>query len=75
MIMNILVVIYYENIFVEELYLTLWKRGNGVHTYPEGISPKVNVLAWLGAELANSSDADEHFPMCQNGNNLQISII
>ena len=41
-------------IIVEEqwYYLSQCSKDKGVHTFPKGISPKVNVIAWQGFELA-----------------------
>ena len=34
---------------------------NRVHTFPKGISPKVNVIAWLEFELAYFEAVVKHF--------------
>ena len=35
-------------------------RDNGVYNIPKGISPKVNVIAWLKLELASYDVAAQH---------------
>ena len=35
--------------------------GLGVHIFPKGISPKVNVIAWLEFELVYFEAAVQHF--------------
>ena len=33
----------------------------GVHAFPKGICPKVNIIAWLGFELAYYDSVDHRF--------------
>ena len=53
-------------------YLTHSWEDKGVHTFPEGICPKVNVIAWLEYELAYYDSAVHRFnhytirhPLCK----------
>ena len=51
-------------IFLEEqywYYLTHIWEDKGVHTFPKGICPKVNVIARLKYELAYFDSADHRF--------------
>ena len=51
-------------IFVEELhcyYLTYSWEDTSVHTYPQGISPKVNVIERLEFELGKFEAIIQHF--------------
>ena len=50
-------------IFVEQRgYNLIYRWGDkGVHTYPTGISPKVNIIARLVVELVYFKDAVQHF--------------
>ena len=42
-------------------------RVKGIHTFPKGISPKVNVIAWVEFELVYFKVADQHVIHYTNG--------
>ena len=42
-------------------YLTHIWEDKGVHTFPKGICPKVNVIGWLEYELAYYDSTVHHF--------------
>ena len=53
-----------KTILIEELlwyYLTHSWEDKGVHTFPNGICPKVNVIVRLDYELADYDSAVLHF--------------
>ena len=45
----------------EQYYLTHSWEDKGVHTFPKGICPKVNLIAWLENELAYYDSAVRRF--------------
>ena len=46
-------------------YLTdSWGEDKGVYIFPKGISPKENIIAWLGFELAYYNVIVQHISHC-----------
>ena len=63
-------------ILVEEqlwYYLTNNLEDKGVHTFPKGICPKVNVIAWLEFEFAYYDVAVQHDSYYSMGTPLWIN--
>ena len=46
-------------------------QDKGFHTFPKGISPKVNIMAWLEFELAYYNYAVQHFNHYNTNNSIK----
>ena len=50
-----------KSILVEEQCLYYFAHSQGFHAFSKGINQKVNVITWLGFELAYFEATDQHF--------------